>query len=147
MDGANPLLSLLQTLEEKGEDLRRDGLLEDSEEGAGLAADGDGHGQMLHPCLDLTLRQQLLPKLHLLQEERLNGLLVPHVRHLDVAPAAATAIGLLLSPFGRQVLPEIGVRAALVIEVDAVPDEGCGRSSRTKADGGRSHHDHGLLRC
>jgi len=140
VDGANPLLRLLQTLEEKGEDLRGDGLLKDAKEGARLTADGHRHGQMLHPRFHLTLRQKLLPELHLLQEEGLDGLLVPHVGHLDVAAAAAPAVGLLLSPLGRQVLPEVGVRAALVIEVDAVPDKGCGRSSRTKANGSRCHH-------
>ena len=86
-----------------------DGLLEDTQEGVGLSAYGHGHGQMLHPSLDLTLKQnkktwfiskfnrkaseewnmfsltylsdEVFPELNLLQEEGLDCLLVPEIWH------------------------------------------------------------------
>ena len=56
--------------------LRRESLLEDREEAVRLTAHSHGQGQVIHAVGDVTVGQQLLAKLNLLQEKSLDGLLV-----------------------------------------------------------------------
>ena len=47
--------------------------MEDTQEGVGLSAYGHGHGQMLHPSLDLTLKQnkEFIPKFNRKASEKM----------------------------------------------------------------------------
>ena len=56
--------------------MRRESLLEDREEAVRLTAHSHGQGQVIHAVGDVTVGQQLLAKLNLLQEKSLDGLLV-----------------------------------------------------------------------
>ena len=52
-------------LEKELVDLRRECLLQDAEEGVGLAAHRHRQAQVLHAVLHVALREQLLAQLHL----------------------------------------------------------------------------------
>ena len=59
------LACLFPHLEKELVDLRRECLLEDAEEGVGLAAHRHRQAQVLHAVLHVALREQLLAQLHL----------------------------------------------------------------------------------
>ena len=73
---AHALLREVEVLEEQLVDLRRQRLLEDPEEGVGLAADGHGEGEVLHAVLDVALREELLAELDLERDGGFAGGLV-----------------------------------------------------------------------
>ena len=62
--------------------MRWESLLEDREEAVRLTTHSHGQGEVLHSVSDVTVGQQLLAKLNLLQEEPLYSLLVGEVRQL-----------------------------------------------------------------
>jgi len=102
-------------------DLGRECLLEDGEEGVGLAADRHREGQVLHPVGDVPRGQQLLAQLNLLKEKPLNSLLIGEVRESNAAASAAA--------FGRcfallaQAPPEVRVGTAASVKVNAIAQE------------------------
>lgn len=120
------------------EDGWRQSLLQHLQQLLGLPTHCDGVGQVVHAFLIVSLSQQLLPQLDLLQEELLHRLSVLQVGEL--CHARPVCGYLLLSPSLSQPVLEVGVTPSLFVEIDAVTDEQSAANPGRQSTGPPAHH-------